>query len=129
MTPLGELTGSWIVRYGALEDGAHKDRCEVSSNRFVAGRATSRPSSVTRDAIGVSRLGQKCSPVYYNEFSQAAGAMAHRVVIREVVVSTILAIVLGIALSMGAVYLANRYLGPADQPEALVVGCSVASIT
>jgi hypothetical protein len=51
--------------------------------------------------------------------------MAHRVVIREVVVSTIL----GIALSMGAVYLANRYLGPADQPEALVVGCSVASIT
>jgi hypothetical protein len=55
--------------------------------------------------------------------------MAHRVVIREVVVSTILAIVLGIALSMGAVYLANQYLGPADQPEALVVGCSVASIT
>jgi hypothetical protein len=48
--------------------------------------------------------------------------MAHRVVIREVVVSTILAIVLGIALSMGAVYLANRYLGPADQPEALLVG-------
>lgn len=44
-------------------------------------------------------------------------AMTHKVITLEFVVPTVLAIVLGILLSIGAVYLTDRYLGPADQPE------------
>jgi hypothetical protein len=45
-------------------------------------------------------------------------AMTHRVITLEFVVPTVVAIALGILLSMGAVYLTDRYLGPADQPQA-----------
>ena len=38
-------------------------------------------------------------------------------VILDFVVPTMLAIALGIALSIGAVYLTDRYMGSADQPE------------
>jgi hypothetical protein len=44
--------------------------------------------------------------------------MTHKMITFEFVVPTLLAAVLGIVLSIGAVYLTNRYLGPADQPEA-----------
>jgi hypothetical protein len=44
-------------------------------------------------------------------------AMTHRVITLEFVVPTVLAIALGVLLSIGAVYLTDRYLGPADQPE------------
>ena len=44
--------------------------------------------------------------------------MTHRVITLEFVVPTVVAIALGILLSMGAVYLTDRYLGPADQPQA-----------
>jgi hypothetical protein len=44
-------------------------------------------------------------------------AMTHKVITLEFVVPTVLAIALGILLSMGAVYLTDRYLGPPDQPE------------
>jgi hypothetical protein len=44
--------------------------------------------------------------------------MTHKVITLEFVVPTVLAIVLGILLSIGAVYLTDRYLGPADQPVA-----------
>ena len=43
--------------------------------------------------------------------------MTEKVIAREFVVPTLLAIVLGIALSIGAVYLFNYYLDPIDQPE------------
>ncbi len=43
--------------------------------------------------------------------------MTHKTITFEFVVPTLLAIVLGVLLSMGAVYLADRYLGPVDQPE------------
>jgi hypothetical protein len=45
-------------------------------------------------------------------------AMTHRVITLEFVVPTVVAIALGILLSMGAVYVTDRYLGPPDQPEA-----------
>ncbi len=44
--------------------------------------------------------------------------MTHKVITFESVVPTVLAAVLGIVLSTGAVYLTNRYLGPVDQSEA-----------
>ena len=43
--------------------------------------------------------------------------MTHKVITFEFVVPTVLAAVLGIVLSIGAVYLTNRYLGPVDQTE------------
>jgi hypothetical protein len=43
--------------------------------------------------------------------------MTHKMITFEFVVPTGLAAVLGIVLSIGAVYLTNHYLGPADQPE------------
>jgi hypothetical protein len=39
------------------------------------------------------------------------------VITLEFVVPTLLAIALGVLLSIGAVYLADRYLGPVDQPQ------------
>jgi hypothetical protein len=46
-------------------------------------------------------------------------AMTHKVITLEFVVPTVLAIALGILLSIGAVYVIDRYLGPAvDQPVA-----------
>ena len=44
--------------------------------------------------------------------------MTHRVITLEFVVPTVLAIALGIMLSVGAVYLTDKYLGPIDQSEA-----------
>jgi hypothetical protein len=43
--------------------------------------------------------------------------MTHKVIL-DYVVTTILAIALGIVLSVGAVYLIDNYLGPIDQAEA-----------
>jgi len=48
--------------------------------------------------------------------------MTEKVITREFVVPTLLAIVLGIVLSMGAVYLIDAYLGPIDQAEAHTYG-------
>ncbi len=44
--------------------------------------------------------------------------MTKKVITLEFVVPTALAIALGIALSVGAVYLADRYLFPVDPHEA-----------
>jgi hypothetical protein len=44
--------------------------------------------------------------------------MAHKVITLEFVVPTVLAIALGIVLSIGAVYLIDSYLVPIDQAEA-----------
>jgi hypothetical protein len=44
--------------------------------------------------------------------------MTQRVIVLEFVVPTVLAIVLGIVLSIGAVYLIDNYLGPIDQAQA-----------
>jgi len=44
--------------------------------------------------------------------------MTHKVITLEFVVPTALALALGIALSVGAVYLTDRYLFPVDQLEA-----------
>jgi hypothetical protein len=44
--------------------------------------------------------------------------MTDKVITIEFVVSTVLAIMLGIALSICAVYLIDCYLGPIDQAEA-----------
>jgi hypothetical protein len=44
--------------------------------------------------------------------------MTHRVITLEFVVPTVLAIALGIVLSIGAVYLADRFLAPIDEAEA-----------
>ena len=44
--------------------------------------------------------------------------MTHKVIALEFVVPTVLAIALGIVLSIGAVYLTDKYLGPVDQLEA-----------
>jgi hypothetical protein len=44
--------------------------------------------------------------------------MTEKVITREFVVPTLLAILLGIALSIGAVYLTDAWLGPIDQAEA-----------
>jgi uncharacterized membrane protein YqgA involved in biofilm formation len=41
-----------------------------------------------------------------------------RKMILDFVVTTVLAIALGIVLSIGAVYLIDNYLGPIDQAEA-----------
>jgi len=44
--------------------------------------------------------------------------MTHKVITLEFVVPTALAIVLGISLSICAVYLTDCYLGPSEQAEA-----------
>jgi hypothetical protein len=44
--------------------------------------------------------------------------MTKKVITLEFVVPTVLAIALGVVLSMGAVYLTDIYLGPIDQAEA-----------
>jgi hypothetical protein len=44
--------------------------------------------------------------------------MTQKVITLEFVVPTVLAIALGIVLSIVAVYLTDRYLGPVDQAEA-----------
>ena len=44
--------------------------------------------------------------------------MTRKVITLEFVVPTLLAIALGIVLSIGAVYLIDNYLGPIDQAEA-----------
>jgi hypothetical protein len=44
--------------------------------------------------------------------------MTNKVITIEFIVSTILAIMLGIGLSICAVYLIDCYLGPVDQAEA-----------
>ncbi|HEV2948312.1 MAG TPA: hypothetical protein VGX70_13120 [Gemmataceae bacterium] len=44
--------------------------------------------------------------------------MTRKVVALEFVVPTVLAMALGIMLSIGAVYLIDNYLGPIDQAEA-----------
>ena len=44
--------------------------------------------------------------------------MTRKVITVEFVVPTALAVALGIMLSVGAVYLADRFLGPLDQAEA-----------
>jgi hypothetical protein len=44
--------------------------------------------------------------------------MTHRVITAEFVVPTVLAIALGVVLSIGAVYLVDRYLAPIDEAEA-----------
>lgn len=45
--------------------------------------------------------------------------MTHKVITLEFVVPTVLAVALGIMLSIGAVYLTDKYLGPIEQPEGL----------
>ena len=44
--------------------------------------------------------------------------MTHKMITLEFIVPTVLAIVLGIALSIGAVHLMNHYFDSIDQPEA-----------
>jgi hypothetical protein len=44
--------------------------------------------------------------------------MTHKVITLEFVVPTVLAIALVIVLSIGAVYLTDKYLGSIDQAEA-----------
>jgi hypothetical protein len=44
--------------------------------------------------------------------------MTRKVITLEFVVPTVLAIALSIVLSIGAVYLTDRYLGPIEQAEA-----------
>lgn len=44
--------------------------------------------------------------------------MTRRVITSEFVVPTVLAVALGVVLSIGAVYVADRYLVPIDQAEA-----------
>jgi hypothetical protein len=44
--------------------------------------------------------------------------MTHKMITFEFVVPTMLAVVLGSLLSIGSIYLANRYLDPIDQVEA-----------
>ena len=44
--------------------------------------------------------------------------MTHKVIILEFVVPTVLAVALGIVLSIGAVYLIDNYLIPIDHAEA-----------
>jgi hypothetical protein len=48
--------------------------------------------------------------------------MTHKVITVEFVVPTALAIALAVMLSIGAVYLTNRYLGPIEQAEAHYTG-------
>jgi hypothetical protein len=43
--------------------------------------------------------------------------MTRKLITLEFVVPTVLAIALAIALSIGAVYLSNMYLGPVEQAE------------
>jgi hypothetical protein len=43
--------------------------------------------------------------------------MTNKVITLEFIIPTLLAIALGIVLSIGAVYLTNRYLGSVDQSQ------------
>ena len=50
--------------------------------------------------------------------SKRASAMTKKVIAFEFVVPTVLAVALGFVLSIGAVFLTNKYLGPIGQAEA-----------
>jgi hypothetical protein len=52
--------------------------------------------------------------------SKRVSAMTRKIITQEFVVPTVLAIALGIALSIGAVQLTDKYLVPIDQAEASV---------
>ena len=54
--------------------------------------------------------------------SKRVSAVTHKAITLEFVVPTVFAIVLGIVLSIGAVYLIDNYLAPIDQAEASVAG-------
>jgi hypothetical protein len=43
--------------------------------------------------------------------------MTHKVITLEFVIPTVIAVALGFVLSIGAVHLTDRYLGPIDQAE------------
>ena len=49
---------------------------------------------------------------------QSGFAMTYKLITFEFVVPTVFAAAVGIVLSIGAVYLTERYLGPVDQSEA-----------
>ncbi len=49
---------------------------------------------------------------------KASSAMTRKVITVEFVLPTLLAVALGIMVSMGAVYLTERYLVPIEQAEA-----------
>jgi hypothetical protein len=51
-------------------------------------------------------------------WSKRVSAMTHKVITLEFVVPTLLAIALGVTLSVGAVDLIDNYLGPIEQAEA-----------
>ena len=44
--------------------------------------------------------------------------MTNKVITVEFIIPTLLAVVLGIVLSIGAVHVTDKYLVPIDQPEA-----------
>jgi len=50
--------------------------------------------------------------------SKRVSAMTNKVITIEFIIPTLLAIALGIVLSIVAVYLTDNYLGPIDQAEA-----------
>jgi len=50
--------------------------------------------------------------------SKRVSAMTRKVITLEFVVPTVLAVALGIVLSIGAVHLTDKYLGPIEQAEA-----------
>jgi uncharacterized membrane protein YciS (DUF1049 family) len=56
-----------------------------------------------------------------SERASAMAYMAYKLITSEFVVSTILAIVLAIGLSFGAVYLTNNYLFPVGPAQAGIV--------
>jgi hypothetical protein len=49
--------------------------------------------------------------------SKRVSAMTHKAITLKFVVPTVLAIALGIVLSIGAVYLIDNFFGPIDQAE------------
>jgi hypothetical protein len=50
--------------------------------------------------------------------SKRVSAMTRKVFTQEFAIPTVLSIAITVVLSIGAVYLANIYLGPIEQPEA-----------
>ena len=48
--------------------------------------------------------------------------MTRKVITVEFIIPTVLSILVGIVLSIGAVYLTNCYLGPVDDSEVHVAG-------
>jgi hypothetical protein len=107
-----------------LEDVLESNQATASRSRLAAPASGPTFSELPANPVPFSTPSFSHSPTQQKVASIARGrskrvsAMTSKVITLEFVVPTVLALALGIVLSIGAVYLTDKYLVPIDQAEA-----------